>query len=88
MRRIVTLLLKSKTGATAIEYGLIAALVAVAAIAGMTQLGGALDTIFSGVGTTLEQNTPAELGGTTTGGGADNSGDTDNSGGTDTSNGG
>ncbi|WP_119167031.1 Flp family type IVb pilin [Algihabitans albus] len=63
MRRLVTLLMKSKTGATAIEYGLIAALVAVAAIAGMTQLGGALDTIFSGVGGTLEANTPAALGG-------------------------
>ncbi|MGP1256811.1 MAG: Flp family type IVb pilin [Kiloniellales bacterium] len=75
MRRIVTLLLKSKTGATAIEYGLIAALVAVAAIAGMTQLGGALDTIFSGVGTTLEQNTPAELGGPGGGGTPDDTPD-------------
>ena len=63
MRRIVTLLLKSKTGATAIEYGLIAALVAVAAIAGMTQLGGALDTIFGGVADELRENTPTDLGG-------------------------
>ena len=76
MRRIVTLLLKSKTGATAIEYGLIAALVAVAAIFGMTQLGQALDTIFTGVGGTLQANTPADLGGGATTGGTTTGGTT------------
>lgn len=38
------------SGVTAIEYGLIAALVAVVLIAGATTLGGKLDTLF---GTTI-----------------------------------
>lgn len=38
-----------ESGATAIEYGLIAALVSVAAIAALTALGSSLDTIFSTV---------------------------------------
>jgi pilus assembly protein Flp/PilA len=40
---------KAESGATAIEYGLIAALVAVAAIVGMTALGDSLNTIFTDV---------------------------------------
>ena len=43
------LFLKDDSGATAIEYGLIAALVAVAAIGAMTQLGEGLVTIFTTV---------------------------------------
>jgi pilus assembly protein Flp/PilA len=39
-------LLCDRTGATAIEYGLIAALVAVASIAAMKGLGGQLKTTF------------------------------------------
>ncbi len=42
-------LLKDKKGATAIEYGLIAALIAVAAITAMTQLGTQLSTTFTEV---------------------------------------
>jgi len=42
-------LLKNEKGATAIEYGLIAALIAVAAIGGMSQLGGKLKTTFTNV---------------------------------------
>ncbi len=42
-------LIKNDKGATAIEYGLIAALIAVAAIGAMTSLGGALSTTFNGV---------------------------------------
>ena len=45
--------LKDQSGATAIEYGLIAALVSVAAIAALTALGSALDGIFSTVSTQL-----------------------------------
>ena len=41
--------LKNKSGATAIEYGLIAALIAVAAITAMTSLGSNLKTTFNGV---------------------------------------
>jgi pilus assembly protein Flp/PilA len=40
-------LLRSKDGATAIEYGLIAALIAVAAIAAMRGLGNQLKTTFN-----------------------------------------
>jgi len=39
--------LRDEQGATAIEYGLIAALIAVAAIAAMQGLGGALQTTFN-----------------------------------------
>ena len=38
-----------ETGVTAIEYGLIAALVAVAAVAAFTTLGGQLSTVFTTV---------------------------------------
>ena len=40
---------KNNKGATAIEYGLIAALIAVAAITAMTQLGTQLGTTFNNV---------------------------------------
>jgi pilus assembly protein Flp/PilA len=38
--------MKDESGATAIEYGLIAALISVALIAGATTLGGALNNQF------------------------------------------
>lgn len=38
-------------GATYIEYGLVAALVTVAAIGGLAAMGGSLDTIFQAVAT-------------------------------------
>jgi pilus assembly protein Flp/PilA len=41
--------LKNNEGATAIEYGLIAALIAVAAIGAMTSVGGKLQTTFNNV---------------------------------------
>jgi pilus assembly protein Flp/PilA len=40
---------KDESGATAIEYGLIAALVSVAAIGALTALGGSLNTMFQTV---------------------------------------
>jgi pilus assembly protein Flp/PilA len=46
-------LIKSKKGATAIEYGLIAALIAVAAIAAMGNIGSELGTTFNEVATKL-----------------------------------
>jgi pilus assembly protein Flp/PilA len=46
-------LLKNSKGATAIEYGLIAALISVAAIATMTTLGGNLQTTFGKAATAL-----------------------------------
>jgi pilus assembly protein Flp/PilA len=46
-------LLKNEDGATAIEYGLIAALIAVAAIAAMTSVGTSLTGIFTRVANSL-----------------------------------
>lgn len=43
--------LADSSGATAIEYGLIAALIAVGAIAAMTQFGGSLSGMFNTVST-------------------------------------
>ena len=42
-------LIKNEEGATAIEYGLIAALIAVAAIAAMQNIGTRLSTTFNNV---------------------------------------
>ena len=44
---------KDESGATAIEYGLIAALVSVAAIGALTAMGGSLNTMFETVSKTL-----------------------------------
>ncbi|HEY6662978.1 MAG TPA: Flp family type IVb pilin [Sphingomicrobium sp.] len=46
-------LLKNEKGATAIEYGLIAALIAVAAIGAMTSVGSKLGTTFNNVSSSL-----------------------------------
>jgi pilus assembly protein Flp/PilA len=46
-------LIQDEAGVTAIEYGLIAALVAIAAIAAMTSLGTSLTSTFSHVAATL-----------------------------------
>ncbi|MCG8359552.1 MAG: Flp family type IVb pilin [Kiloniellales bacterium] len=48
---------RDESGATAIEYGLIAALVSVSAIAALTSMGGSLNTMFTTVSTTLETAT-------------------------------
>jgi len=51
-------LINDEQGATAIEYGLIAALIAVAAITAMQGLGNELNTTFSTVSTKMgESNT-------------------------------
>jgi pilus assembly protein Flp/PilA len=49
----VARLLRDDSGATAIEYGLIAALIAVAAIAGMSAVGTSLQGIFNTVSSDL-----------------------------------
>jgi len=51
--RIVRRLTEDRRGVTAIEYGLIAALIAIAAIAAMTTLGTSLSNVFSLVATDL-----------------------------------
>lgn len=53
MMNILRKLRADKKGATAIEYGLIAALIAVAAITAMTSVGGSLKTTFNKVNTDL-----------------------------------
>lgn len=46
-------MIKNSKGATAIEYGLIAALIAVAAISAMSQLGGKISSTFNNVSDNL-----------------------------------
>ena len=48
--------LREQTGATAIEYGLIAALIAVAAIAAMQGLGTSLSGTFNSTSSTMANN--------------------------------
>ncbi|MEO1489141.1 MAG: Flp family type IVb pilin [Pseudomonadota bacterium] len=48
-------LARDEQGATAIEYGLIAALIAVAAITAMQTLGNTLSSTFSEVGTKMAE---------------------------------
>lgn len=57
--QILRKIIRDKKGATAIEYGLIAALIAVAAIAAMTALGENLKGTFETVGTSMEAGTTA-----------------------------
>lgn len=52
--KFLTSLRRDETGATAIEYGLIAALIAVAAITAMTTIGGNLTKTFDTVGEKLK----------------------------------
>ena len=53
MINIAKKFLKDESGATAIEYGLIAALIAVAIVGALTTLGGGLTTLFTNVNTDL-----------------------------------
>lgn len=50
MKKIVTDFLKEEEGVTALEYALIAALIAVAIIAALSFLGGEIGTTFNDVG--------------------------------------
>jgi pilus assembly protein Flp/PilA len=52
----ITSFIEDQSGATAIEYGLIAALVSVAAIGAMGALGDSLGNIFSEVSTQLDDS--------------------------------
>ncbi len=49
MKNLMTRFAKDESGATAIEYGLIATLIGVAIILGATALGTKLNTVFSGI---------------------------------------
>jgi pilus assembly protein Flp/PilA len=50
MNNLIARFVKDESGATAIEYGLIASLVGVAIIVGATALGGKLNTAFTDLG--------------------------------------
>ena len=49
MTKLFSRFLKDESGATAIEYGLIAALISVAIIAGATTLGNTLSATFTNI---------------------------------------
>lgn len=53
MTNLIKRFTNDESGATAIEYGLIAGLIAVAIIVGAGNLGTALDTQFTELGTTI-----------------------------------
>ncbi len=54
MRNFITRFAKDESGATAIEYGLIAALIAVVIIGAVGVLGGKLKDTFTAVGTEMD----------------------------------
>jgi pilus assembly protein Flp/PilA len=53
MSNLIARFVKDESGATAIEYGLIAALIALAIITGATALGNALNAKFTSISTTV-----------------------------------
>lgn len=61
-------LIRDESGATALEYGLIAALVSVAAIGALNTLGGSLNNIFGIVSGQLDSAATAAAGSAGTGG--------------------
>ena len=54
MRKTITAFLKNESGATAIEYGLIAALIAVVIITGVTAVGTNLSGTFNSLSVSLK----------------------------------
>lgn len=53
MNKLILRFLNDETGATAIEYGLIAALISVVIIGGATAVGTSLDATFNSVASSL-----------------------------------
>jgi pilus assembly protein Flp/PilA len=58
MKTLFVRFVKNESGATAIEYGLIAAIMSVGIILGITALQGSLSTAFTNLGTTVTTNAP------------------------------
>jgi len=54
MSKLFTRFMKDESGATAIEYGLIAALISVVIVGALTTIGSNLNTKFTSVGTSLK----------------------------------
>ncbi len=59
MFKLIKRLRKNTEGATAIEYGLIAALISVAAIIAMQALGTSLNNIFNTISGEIDSSAPA-----------------------------
>ncbi|MFN2100478.1 Flp family type IVb pilin [Altererythrobacter sp. MF3-039] len=59
MKTLINRFMADESGATAIEYGLIAALIAVAAITAMQSLGSELSTTFNTVDSALSEGNQA-----------------------------
>ncbi len=55
MSNLIARFVKDESGATAIEYGLIAALIALAIIVGAGAVGNSLNAKFSGIATKLNE---------------------------------
>jgi pilus assembly protein Flp/PilA len=53
MQKLVTRFIKDESGAAAIEYALIAGLIALVIVGGATVLGNAISTKFSNLGTSV-----------------------------------
>lgn len=51
--------LKDESGATAIEYGILAAMIALVVIGGATMLGTTLNKFFEGISSVLSAKTPS-----------------------------
>ena len=58
LKHAVARFVREEEGVTAIEYGLIAGLIAVAIIAGVTALGGKLNTLFTNIANKLNIAVP------------------------------
>jgi len=56
MQNLFTRFIEDESGATAIEYGLIAALIAVGMIAGATAIGQKVDAKFVDIGNKIESS--------------------------------
>ena len=65
MKTLMNRFVKDQSGATAIEYGLIAALISVTIIAAVTTLGGQLNTTFETMGNEMTAANAAAAGGAT-----------------------
>ncbi|MBY3138687.1 Flp family type IVb pilin [Rhizobium laguerreae] len=59
MTKLFSRFLQDESGATAIEYGLIAALISVALITGATTLGNRIGTTFNNLGTKMNTGVTA-----------------------------
>ena len=58
MSKVLANFVKDESGATAIEYALIACLIALAIVVGASALGNALNALFSGVANKLNASLP------------------------------